>query len=226
MRKQKNIRFTIIHKHPYPPYIPARARKLIVGTLPPPRFSGSELFENDVDFCYGSKYGLLWPILDEIFDLHLEYKNSKFAVQQRKEFLTNHKIGICDIVENCEREKKDASDLGMKNIKLRNLIKYLRENPFIDTILFTGGNSKNGPEYLFRDHLKKNGLQLDLITKESPKIHQFKLENRTIKTISLISPSNAANRSIGANPTYKKLKEKNSSITTLEFRVRQYKRFF
>jgi len=169
---------------------------------------------------------LLWPIIDNLFGLNLEYKNSTLAVRQRKEFLTKHNIGICDIVDNCEREKKDAADLNMKNIKLRNLIKYLSENPFIDTILFMGGNSKNGPEYLFRGHLKKNGLQLDLITKESPKIHQFKLENRTIKTVSLISPSNAANRSIGANPVYKKLKEKNSSMTTLEFRVRQYKRFF
>ena len=27
-----------IHKHPYPPFIPKNATKLIVGTLPPPRF--------------------------------------------------------------------------------------------------------------------------------------------------------------------------------------------
>ena len=199
---------------------------MIVGTLPPPRFSSSELFEDDVDFCYGSKYGLLWPILNEIFDLNLEFKNSEFAVQQRKEFLTLYKIGICDIVESCEREKQDAADLGMENIQLRNLIKYLRENPTIDTILFMGGNSKNGPEYLFRRHLKKNSLTLDLTAKDPAKIHRFKLENRTIKTVSLISPSNAANRSIGANLKYKELKEKDNSFTTLAFRVIQYKRFF
>ncbi len=226
MRKQKYIRFTIIHKHPYPPYIPPQTTKLIVGTLPPPRFSTSELYENDVDFCYGSKYGMLWPILNQQFDLNLEFKNSKFAVIQRKEFLTKYKIGICDIVESCEREKKDASDLGMKNIRLRNLIKYLLKNPTIDTILFMGGNSKNGPEYLFRNHLKANGLQLDPIGKDSPKIHQFKLENRIIKTVSLVSPSGAANRSIGANPAYKKLKQKNISFTILEFRLMQYKKFF
>jgi len=220
------IDFTIIHLHPYPPFIPPKATKLIVGTLPPPRFSSTELFENDVDFCYGSKYGLLWPIFNEIFDLNLVFNNSKFAIEQRKEFLTHYKIGICDIVESCEREKPDASDLGMKNIKLRNLIKYLLENPDIDTMLFMGGNSKNGPEYLFRKHLKKNSLSLDLIAEDPAKIHQFKLENRTIKTVSLISPSNAANRSIGANPEYKDLKEKDNSFSTLAFRVMQYKRFF
>ena len=197
-----------------------------MGTLPPPRFSSAELFENDVNFCYGSKYGLLWPILNEIFDLNLEYKNSQFAVKQRKEFLIKQKIGICDIVENCEREKFNASDLGMKNINLRNTIKCLRQHPSIGTILFMGGNSKNGPEYLFRKHLKKNFLKLDLIANTSPKIHQFRLDNRIIKTISLVSPSNAANRSIGSNPAYKELKENNSSFTTLEFRVMQYKKFF
>ena len=199
---------------------------MIVGTIPPPRFSSSELLENDVDFCYGSKYGLLWPILNQIFELKLEFKNSEFAVQQRKEFLRSHKIGICDIVESCERKKYDASDLGMENINLRNIIKYLRKNPTITTMLFMGGNSKNGPEYLFRKLLKKNSLPLDLIEKDAPKIHKLKLGNRTIKTVSLISPSNAANRSIGANPAYKNLKENDSSFTTLEFRLMQYKRFF
>ena len=199
---------------------------MIVGTIPPPRFSSSELFENDVNFCYGSKYGLLWPILNEIFNLNLEFKNSEFAVQQRKEFLAFHKIGICDIVESCERKKYDASDLGMENISLRNIIKYLHKNPTINTLLFMGGNSKNGPEYLFRKHLKKNSLSLDLMEKGAPRIHKLELENRTIKTVSLISPSNAANRSIGANPEYKKLKVKDNSFTTLRFRLMQYKRFF
>jgi len=148
------------------------------------------------------------------------------AIRQRKEFLNLHKIGICDIVESCEREKHNASDLGMKNIKLRNLIKYLRQNTSVETILFTGGNSKNGPEYLFRKHLKKHSLTLELIVKTSPKINQFELDDRIIKTVSLISPSNAANRSIGANPTYKYIKEQEASFTTLKFRLMQYKSFF
>ena len=69
--------------------------------------------------------------------------------------MIQHKIGVCDIVDSCEREKIDASDLGMKNIKLRNVIGYLKQFPTIHTILFTGGNSKNGPEYFFRKHIKE-----------------------------------------------------------------------
>ena len=98
----------------------------MVGTLPPPRFSTNKLYSDDVDFCYGSKYGLLWPILENIFNLELEYQNTQNAIDQRKYFLQQNLIGICDMVESCERDKVDASDLGMKNIKLRNLTQYLK----------------------------------------------------------------------------------------------------
>lgn len=214
------------HRHPYQPYIPKNATKLIVGTIPPPRFTEGNLFEEDVNFCYGSKYGLLWPILDNIFKLELDYQNTQMAINQRKFFLQQNLIGICDIVASCERSKIDASDLGMQNIKLRNILQHLSNNPTIHTILFMGGNSKNGPEYFFRQHLKSNKILLQNISDTSPKIHQFNLEDRTIKTVSLISPSNAANRSIGANPLFKKIKKTNSKFTTTEYRIRQYKNHF
>ncbi len=214
------------HKHPYLPFIPIETTKLIVGTIPPPRFSIKQLLNEDVNFCYGSKFGLLWPILNKIYNLNLEFTNTKKATNQRKEFLIQHKIGICDIIDSCEREKIDASDLGMKNIKLRNLLKLLTENQTIDTILFMGGNSKNGPEYLFKKHLKSYSIPLYQTSNNSPKIHQFELNNRVIKTVSLISPSNAANRSIGSNSLYKKLKQKNNKFTTFDFRVKQYEHFF
>ena len=147
--------------------------KLIVGTLPPPRFSTGELLEKDVDFCYGSYYNSLWLYIDNIHDLNLRYDNSQEAIEQRKQFLIEHKIGVCDIVASCERDKIDASDLGMQNIKLRNLIGYLKQYPNIDTLLFTGGNSKNGPEYFFRKHIKDYNIKLEVVSNEIPRIHQF-----------------------------------------------------
>ncbi|MCB0470404.1 MAG: uracil-DNA glycosylase family protein, partial [Flavobacteriaceae bacterium] len=68
-----------LHKHPYPPFIPSKATKLIVGTLPPPRFSIGNLKSDDVNFCYGSRDGQLWKILDEIFNLNLKYENTQEA---------------------------------------------------------------------------------------------------------------------------------------------------
>jgi G:T/U-mismatch repair DNA glycosylase len=184
-----------------------------VGTLPPPRFSQGNLSPSDVNFCYGSRHGLLWPILDVIFDLDLEYNNSEKAIVQRKEFLIRHQLGICDIVESCERKKIDASDSGMQNVKLRDLFTYLLTYKTIHTLIFTGGNSKNGPEYFFRRHLKHYQLQLKPVDNQTPRIHEFTLSDnsniqcekkinrrgngsRTIKTVSLTAPSGSANRAI------------------------------
>lgn len=202
--------------------------------MPPPRFSIGELLEKDVDFCYGSYYNSLWLFIDNIHDLNFRYDNSIEAVEQRKHFLIKHKIGICDIVESAEREKVDASDLGLKNIKLRNIIGYLNQYPRITTLLFTGGNSKNGPEYFFRKHLKDYNIKLELLNNEVPRVHQFKLPTnlnhnalkaRTIKTVSLTSSSGAANISISRMPLYKQLKATNPKFNTFDFRVMQYREF-
>jgi G:T/U-mismatch repair DNA glycosylase len=215
-----------IHQHPYPPFFPKNATKLIVGTLPPPRFSMGQLFDEDVDFCYGSKYGLLWPILNTIFNLNLSFKNTQQAVDQRKTFLKQHKIGICDIIESCERTKINASDLGMENIILRDFLFYLEQNNTIETILFLGGNSKNGPEYLFRKLLHSHKMALKKVPSETQRIHQFKFQGRSITTNTLISPSSAANRSIGADLQYKFLKQQNPKFTTFDFRVLKYSAAF
>lgn len=242
------------HKHPYPPFIKNDTTKLIVGTLPPPRFSVGELLEKDVDFCYGSYFNSLWLFIDKIHKLNLRFDNSEEAVKQRKDFLIEHKIGICDIVESCERQKIDASDLGMTNITLRNLLGYLQKFPNIDTLLFTGGKSKNGPEYFFRRHLKDYGLKLQVVSNEVPRIHQFELpdapleamattdldgklvqktaspanannKTRIVKTVSLTSGSGAANISISQMPLYRHLKAKNPDFNTFDFRVLQYSEF-
>ncbi|UOB16829.1 uracil-DNA glycosylase family protein [Abyssalbus ytuae] len=215
-----------LHTHPYGPFIPEGATKLIVGTLPPPRFSTGELREGDVDFCYGSRDGQLWIILNRIFNLDLKFETTPEAVNQRKNFLINNRIGICDIVESAERLKIDATDLGMQNVVLRDLIYYLRQHPTVHTLLFTGGNSKNGPEYFFRKHLKENDLKLELLSNEVPRVHQFMLDKRVIKTVSLTAPSGSANRAVGSIELYRELKNKNPDFNTIDFRVMQYRKFF
>ncbi len=215
-----------VHTHPYPPFNLNQATKLIVGTLPPPRFTSGDLLLEDVDFCYGSKNGMLWPILDRIFDLGLVYENTALAIEQRERFLTNRKIGVCDIVASALREKIDASDLGMLEVELRDLIGYLETYTQIDTLIFTGGNSKNGPEYFFRRQAKQEDLKLKVISADVPRIHEFELAGRTIRTVSLTAPSGAANRAIGSMKKYKRLKAENPDLTTFDFRVEQYTPFF
>ncbi len=216
------------HIHPYPPFIPENATKLIVGTLPPPRFTTGELKDGDVDFCYGSSDGQLWPILDKIFGMDFKFETTDEAIEQREQFLIKRGIGICDIVSSARREKMDASDIGMMEVELRDLIAVLQQNPKINTLLFTGVNSKNGPEYLFRRKLKEYNIPLKLVSNKVPRIHTFQLpeNSRIIKTVSLIAPSGAANRAVGSLSDYKKMKDQNPQLTTIDFRVALYRPFF
>ena len=215
-----------LHQHPHSPIFYENTTKIIVGTLPPPRFSTNDLKIDDVFFPYGSRDGNLWKALSDIFNLDLVFENTQYAIQQRSDFLKKYCIGICDIVHSCQREKVDASDIGMSDIILRDMLGYLKEYKNIDTIIFTGGASKNGPEYFLRQILKKEKIPMVLVSSEIPKIHKFTFDNREIKTISLTSPSNAANRFIGSNTYYKEQKKLNPLYTTFDFRKEQYERVF
>lgn len=136
-------------------------------------------------------------------------------------------IGICDIVASAKRKKLDASDTGMQEVTLRDLIAVLQQHPKINTLLFMGGKSKNGPEYFFRKQLKTFGLALKLESDSVPRVHSFQLpgEGRVVKTVTLTGPSGSANRAIGSIEAYKEMKLKNPSFNTIDFRVNQYKGF-
>lgn len=194
--------------------------------MPPPRFSQNQLKENDVDFCYGSRDGQLWKILERIYGVDLIFASGEEAVAQRKAFLRRHRLGICDMVESCERETINASDLGMKNVKLRNMLQILKQYPAVDTLLFTGGNSRNGPEYFFRAHIRNTDAKLKVIGHEVPRTHQFWWDGRAVNTVSLTAPSGAANRAVGGMEVYKQIKKNHPEFTTVDFRVMQYKPFF
>ncbi len=217
-----------LHRHPYPPFLFGGVEKLIVGTLPPPRFSTGDLKEGDVDFSYGSRDGQLWAILDRIFDLKLKFETTSEAVRQRKRFLKSKKIGICDIVESAEREKIDASDLGMRQVILRDMFGYLYKFPTVHTLLFTGGNSKNGPEYFFRKLCREHSVFLEVVDDEVPRIHEFEhpKTKKTIRTVSLTAPSGSANRAVGSIASYKMMKKERPDFNTVDFRVWQYRDFF
>lgn len=215
------------HQHPYPPYIPEGTTKLIVGTLPPPRFSTGDLKTGDVDFCYGSIDGQLWKVLAGVFDIELETEDIVKAKAQREKILQQHHIGICDMVEYCYRDKIDASDIGIQKPVFRPIIQILRKHPSINKLLFTGGFSKNGPAYFFKQKLKEfPELKIQLVDDGIPKIHEFELDGRIIQTVALTAPSGSANRAIGSMEAYKKMKDENPHFNTIDFRVMQYKEHF
>ena len=161
-----------------------------------------------------------------MYDLNLEYENTKHAIEQRKVFLKQEKIGICDIVGAAYRDKIDASDQGMQQPELRDLLGILKQHPKVDALIFTGGSSKNGPEYFLRKLLKKAAIPLEYVEDQVPRKHQFVCAGRVTTTHSLNAPSGTANRAIGNMPAYKETKAQDPCYTAFDFRVEQYGQVF
>ena len=129
--------------HPYAPYIPENATKLIIGTIPPYRFCVQNLEPEDVNFYYGSKDNCFWTLISEITKAKLDYENSGRAINQRKNLLCKLNIGITDIIESCIHHNKKSDDNSLKDIKLKPIEELLSQYPKIDTLIYTSEYVKN-----------------------------------------------------------------------------------
>lgn len=126
-------------KHPYEPFVPQNATKLIIGTMPPYRFciKPQNLFDDDVNFYYGSKNNYFWKLLSEVTGTTLTYKNSQEAINQRKSLLKKLNIGITDIVEKCIHKNEKSDDASLTEITNKPIKELLLQNPNIDTLIYT-----------------------------------------------------------------------------------------
>lgn len=126
-------------KHPYCPFIPEGATKLIIGTMPPYRFciTPKELCDGDVDFYYGSKDNYFWDLLSQATDVKLDKENTEMAIIQRKSLLANLHTGITDIIDQCTHINGKSDDLSLSDIVLKPIKELLSNYPKIDTLIYT-----------------------------------------------------------------------------------------
>ncbi len=178
--------------HPYEPFVPNGATRLIIGTIPPPNFCKEEreLKKGDVDFYYGSGVNTLWTMIEEINKISLN------TIEKRKNFLESVNIGITDIVKTCTRKKKSASDEDLENIEYKDIKKLLKENPLIDTLLYTSHDGKGNVETLMRECLKD---EYKNIKKDRKKRYPLKIDGKIYSVVILTSPSRTVIRYGGEN---------------------------
>jgi len=179
--------------HPFEPFIPSGADKLIIGSIPPPRFcfQNRGLFIQDVNFYYGSKDNEFWPIFERIFELNFEYENSEKAVNQRKDLLNKLKIGITDIVEKCYHNNDSAADEDLREIEYKNINDLLLKYPGIETLIYTSEFVKSQMNSIFRTYHS--------ISKENRRIQSIIIEGKKYNVKILYSPSPNALRNLGEN---------------------------
>lgn len=178
--------------HPFEPYIPADSEKLIIGTIPPPRFCKEpyQLYENDVNFYYGSRDNYFWGILEEVFERKLDYSNTEQAVQQRKDLLKELKIGITDIVDSCLHNGGSAKDSDLKDIEYKDIKSLLQKYPAIDTLIYTS-------EFVKKLMNKHFGTSHSIVDPSNRKKQSVKIGGKEYQVKILYSPSPLALINLG-----------------------------
>lgn len=188
-------------KHPYPPFIPENATKLIIGTIPPPRFCSPnpKLLEGDLNFYYGSRDNSLWEIIGKACGNELRVDSTEKSISNIKQHLTKNGIGITDVVESCVHKNNEASDNKLENIVHKDLRKLLKDNPNVTTLLYTSTFVKKQVNDIFKTYHS--------IDKTDNRKQQLKIDGKTYDVVVLYSPSPNALRGLGENGSNRRVEQ-------------------
>lgn len=188
-----------LEQHPYKPYIPKNATRLIVGNFPIGKFSNPDRFherkEGEMDFYYGGKTNRLWRLLGQC------YNREMITVNQIKNFLKEEGFGLADVLLSCRRIDGSALDTALYDKTYNYELADLIQKKGITELFFTSKHVASE----FKKHI---GRFPDL------------------KHVVLISPSPTAVRGLAKNREYLSLKKMYKDLSIEEFRLMKYKEIF
>lgn len=125
-----------IERHPWPPFIPAGARYLFLGTFPPQEHRWS------MPFFYPNLTNDFWRIMGLIFlgnrDALWDAEQGRFNLDAIKSLLNREHIALWDTGMAVRRLKGNASDKFLEIVEPVDLATLLDENPTISHIITTG----------------------------------------------------------------------------------------
>ena len=131
-----NIEQIAIERHPWPPFIPAGARYLFLGTFPPQEHRWS------MPFFYPNRTNDFWRIMGLIFlgnrDALWDAEQGRFNLDAIKSLLNREHIALWDTGMAVRRLKGNASDKFLEIVEPIDLATLLDENPTISHIITTG----------------------------------------------------------------------------------------
>ena len=102
MKKQVETSVSFFPSHPFGPFYDQDSEILILGSFPSP-------VSRQEGFYYGHKQNRFWKILAGIFK-----ENIPQTIEEKKTFLTKHRIALYDAIESLEIQ--GAADSSIKEI--------------------------------------------------------------------------------------------------------------
>jgi G:T/U-mismatch repair DNA glycosylase len=125
-----------IERHPLPPFLPDRAKILMLGSFPPPPERWT------MNFYYPNFQNDMWRIFGLVFfrdrDYFVSEQGKSFEEGRIRRFLTAKGIALYDTATEVVRQKGNASDQFLKIIKPLDLADILSRIPACEIIVTTG----------------------------------------------------------------------------------------
>ena len=167
-----------IEKHPLEPFLPAKAKLLMLGSFPPQKKRWS------MDFYYPNLNNDMWRIFGVLFfndkDYSLNPTRKAFCRERIIDFLNEKGIALFDTASSVRRLQDNASDKFLEVVEATDIPAMLRRLPECKAIVTTGQKAT--------DTLRQ---QLDV---EEPKVgdySEFVFEKRAIRLYRMPSSSRA-----------------------------------
>ena len=136
----------------FPAFVDSNTKILILGTMP----GIASLTKQEY---YGNPRNHFWRIMYTLFDT-LPVSDS---FEEKIELLQKNKIGLWDVLENCER--KGSLDIHIKNHKENDFEMLFKQYPEILTIVFNG---KESHKYFIKKFGQIEGITYYVMPSTSP----------------------------------------------------------
>lgn len=122
--------------HPLTPFVPPKAKVLLLGSFPPPKIRWK------MPFYYPNYNNDMWRIMGLIFyqdkSYFIDTDNKRFKQDLIEKFLYQYGIAISDTAEQVIRLKDNASDAFLQVVKQQDIASLLTKMPNCQTIITTG----------------------------------------------------------------------------------------
>lgn len=125
-----------IEKHPLEPFLPAKAKLLMLGSFPPQKKRWS------MEFYYPNLNNEMWRIFGILFfddkDYFLNETRKAFCRERIIDFLNEKGIALFDTASSIRRLQDNASDKFLEVVEATDVTALLRQLPECKAIVTTG----------------------------------------------------------------------------------------
>ncbi len=125
-----------IEPHPLPPFLPANAKLLMLGSFPPPKNRWK------MHFYYPNLQNDMWRIFGLVFFQNKDYflleDKKSFDQPLLEDFLREKGVALGDMASSVVRLKENASDKFLEIVEKVDLVKILHLIPECNVVVTTG----------------------------------------------------------------------------------------